>query len=417
MTLRYLIIGSGPAGLRAAEEIRGLAPDGEIFMVSEDSRPPYYRYYLPDVVANTKGEDKLPIHPPEFYLEQRIGLVLGKRVTSVDTQAKSIALADGSSLAYDSLLIATGSFSRPGVWPGADLDGVVYLRHWDEMVDILDRLARSKRGVVAGGGLLGIELAWGFRARGLAVDWLIRDSRFWPQMMDAPASRILEEKVEAAGVSIRKDEEIKDILGVGGKVVAVRTARGEEIPAEVVGVAIGAVPSLQFLAGSDVKIDRGILVDEYLRSSVPDVYAAGDIAQIYDPVHGDYRVHTNWDNAERQGKVAGANMAGQSRKLEGGIDHNLMKLYEVPFVSMGLANPTGEGFDILTKEEPGTYRKLVLKDGRIVGAALVGDIKGQRAVHDLIVSQIDVSANRDHLLDPGFSIASLVPKPAAIKVG
>ncbi|MDO8671157.1 MAG: FAD-dependent oxidoreductase, partial [Dehalococcoidia bacterium] len=131
--VKHLIIGSGPAGLRAAEEIRSLSKDDEIVIVTGDSRPPYYRYYLPDVVAGTKDEDKLPIHPPEFYDEQRIGLVLGKEVISLKSKDKSVGLADGSRLTYDRLLISTGSFPRPGAWPGADLDGVVYLRHWDEM--------------------------------------------------------------------------------------------------------------------------------------------------------------------------------------------------------------------------------------------------------------------------------------------
>lgn len=406
----YVIIGNGPAGTQAALAAKKLDPEAAVTIVSREAQLFYYRYYLPHFLAGAKDESKMVVHPEAFYAKKGVDLVLGHQVVSVNPEKNILTLIDGSSLSYSALVVASGSRARGPAWPGSDLDGVVTLREWADVPKIQEKTRNSRQAVVVGGGLLGIELAWAFRELGLEVSYLIKEDRFWPQMLDTDASAIVERRVREAGVNLMTNESIKEIRGENGRVSGVSLESGGQIPCQLLGVAIGAVAETGFLKDSGVQVDRGVIVDDHLRSNFPNIFAAGDVAQAYDVVYGEHRVNTSWLNAYRQGDIAGANMAGGEKTFAGGIPYNLMEIYGLSFVSMGLPNAAGDEYQIVSRSEPDRdlYHKLVLKDGALIGATLLGDVERARYFEEMIKRQLPVGALAANLLDPAFDLDAIV---------
>ena len=407
-----VIIGSGFAGLKAAETIRSLDASATVIILTEEGDLPYWRPRLPDYIARQVTIDKLAIRTAAWLTEKRIDVRLNQRVAAIYPSQNRVLLVDGSAVPYDNLLLATGSLARrPGRdIPGSDLLGVVTLRTLEDARHIANLLDQADRTAVVGGGLLGIELVRAFRERGNAVTYFMREDRFWPQMLDVTAASMVEGRLVARGIELRHGELIKEIKGQDGRVSSITTTKGEGLPCQVVGYAIGAVPATAVLAESGIKVDKGVLVDETLRTNIPNIYAAGDVAQALDLVHGDYRVNTSVANAQTQGEVAGSNMAGVARSFRGAVASNAMQIYGISFACSGIAIPPGPGFEEITGMYPrgDVYKKLVLKDAKLVGAMLLGDIAENKAVQELIAQGRDLSNVRDRLLTDGFDLRQLV---------
>jgi 3-phenylpropionate/trans-cinnamate dioxygenase ferredoxin reductase subunit len=403
--MHYLIIGNGAAGLRTAQTIRKRDPEGAITMVDEERHPSYYRMRLPDYISGWKGRETVFAVEDGFYDENRIELRREDRAVEVRPDAHEVVLEKGGTLPYDRLLIAAGARPRLMSCGGHELDGVVYLRTLDQAEEIIARARTAKSAVALGGGLLGVEMARCFNELGLTTHYLIREDRFWPQMLDAAGSSLVEKVLAEKGIRLLKEEGIDEITGDGTRVTGVRTTSGGRLDADMVGIAIGVVSNLEFLAGSGIETDRGILTDERLRASKPDIFAAGDAAQVLDPASGEHRLVTSYLNTQRQGEVAGTNMSGGDAAMEGIVPFNVIVIYGLPVASMGLdLPPDEEGYEVLTGDFPrdGQYRKLVLSRGALVGATLIGNIGEAQAIESLIRMRADVSSFRDRLFEPGF---------------
>jgi nitrite reductase (NADH) large subunit len=408
----HVIVGSGFAGLKAAETIRQIDSEAEVILLTEETDLPYWRPRLPDVVANKVTTEKIVMRSAGFLAEHAIEVRLGQSVTAVVPKENRLTLSDGSWLTYDKLLVATGSLARrPGRdIPGSDLPGVVVMRSLADARQIAALLDGAECTAVVGGGLLGIEMVRAFRERGNAVAYFMREDRFWPAMLDTTAARMVEARLTERGVELRHGELIKEIKGEDGRVSSIVTTKDQEMPCQVVGYAIGAIPAIGLLAGSDVKIDKGILVDDKLRTNFANIYAAGDVAQALDLVHGDYRVATSVANAQAQGEVAGSNMAGVEMSFRGVVPSNTMQIYGMSFTCMGIAIPPGPGFEEITGPYPrdGVYKKLVLKDGKLVGAMLLGEIGEAKTAQELIARGADLSAVKERLFTEGFHLEQLL---------
>ncbi|MBN2025308.1 MAG: NAD(P)/FAD-dependent oxidoreductase [Actinobacteria bacterium] len=411
MGMHYLIIGNGGAGLRAARTIRKRDREGAITIVDEEPHPCYYRMRLPDYISGWRERDTVFVVEEDFYAENGIEFRRNTRVTAVRPDEHEVLLDAGGTISYDRLLIAAGARPRELSCRGSGFDGVVYLRTLDQAEDIIRRGKAAQNAVALGGGLLGVEMARAFNELGLNTHYLIREDRFWPQMLDASGSALVEKVLEEKGIMLHKEEGIDEIEGEGGRVAAVTTTAGKRYDADIVGIAIGVVSNLEFLEGSGLETGRGILVDEHLRASRPDIYADGDIAQALDVASGEYRLVTSWLNTQRQGQIAGVNMSGGDEILEGVVPFNVIVIYGLSVASLGLdIPPEEEGYEALTGDYPkdGRYRKFVLKDGVLVGGTLIGDIGEAQAIESLIKMQADVSDYRDRLFEPGFDAKRLL---------
>jgi len=262
------------------------------------------------------------------------------------------------------------------------------VRTWDDARRVTQEVLETDRPIlVVGGGVLGLILAEGIRQRGRQVVLLEREPRLWAPVLDEVASGLLRRGLTQSGIEVLLGEEIVEVYEENGRVTNVRTSGGRRMDAALVVVAIGVRPDIGFLDGSGVRTDRGILIDHEFRTNVPDVFAAGDAAQTYDPISGQFRVVTNWNNAVEQGKLAGGIMAGSSDVYRGVIVSNSETFSGVRVTVLGVTLPTADGTIVMTGRDQakGIYRKLVLRQDKLIGALLVGNTSGEGMMRKQIV--------------------------------
>jgi len=385
---RYVIIGGGPAGVSAATGIRAKDGDGEILLFDRDQDLPYYRTELDTYIGGSTSDAQMPLHPETYYQEQRIVIRLHTVVTKLQPTERWVELEGGERVSYDALLLAPGSFPLTVNWPGDQVSGVTTMRTWEDARGLIRRLSETDRPVVVvGGGVLGLILAEGIRERGRPVVLLEREPRLWAPVLDETSSKLIRQALTQAGIEVHLGEEIVELHGANGQVSGVRTSNDERLDTELVVVAIGVRPDIGFLQGSGIRTDRGILIDHEFRTNVREVFAAGDAAQGYDPVSGLFRVATNWNNAMEQGKLAGAFMAGGGDPYRGVILSNSETFCGLRASVLGLTLLSSPGTIILSGRDQakGIYRKLVLRQDKLVGAILVGNTSGEGMMRRMII--------------------------------
>jgi apoptosis-inducing factor 3 len=306
-----VIIGGGAAGLAAADMLRREGFAGRVTMISADADPPVDRPNLSkDYLAGEAQDDWIPLWPADLYAERRIELVLGSRAGSVDTAARAVVLEDGSRLEFGALLIATGADPvRPSI-PGADSGQVLYLRTFADSRAIVERAKSAKHVVVGGASFIGLEVAASLRARGVAVDVVAPESRPLERVMGAEIGRFVQAVHEAHGVVFHLGETVTSIAGR-----AIALSGGKMLDADFVVMGVGVRPSVAIAERSGLTVDRGITVDEFLETSTPGIFAAGDVARWPDPHTGERIRVEHWVVAERQGQTAAKNMLGRRERF------------------------------------------------------------------------------------------------------
>lgn len=356
--------------------------------------------------------ERIAYRRDSYWKEQRVDAYLGRRAVKLNLEARAVELGDGSSLGFEKLLLATGG--RPIVprMEGIGKRGFFTFTRLSDAEALSDAIERARSTVVIGGGLIGVGVAEALSKRGVEVTIVELKERLLSLLLDEEASRIVEEAVKAAGVSIITGHSAQRVVGreddearVGGVVLD----NGAQVSCDLVAVAIGVVPRIELAAGTPVKTRRGILVDRHMETTVPGVYAAGDVAEALDFIQGDDRVLALWPVAHMEGQVAGYNMAGYRREYAGGTAMSAIDYFTVPVISVGLTQPERpEGYELLVRRRPERrdYRKIVLKDGRIVGLILVGSIEKAGLYFALMRDHVDVSGLRDKLLSEEFDLAS-----------
>lgn len=389
---RYLIIGNSSAGRSAAKAIRSLQQDARVTIVCEESVDFYYRPILPDLIGGME-EWQIFSAGKTAYPDTGLEIMSGETVASVDTAARTVRCMSGAEMPFDSLLIASGGVPITLPWPGSDASGIAYFRCFSDAKAIAEAARSCVRAVVVGGGLLGLEFVRAFIARRVPVTLLVREDRVGFPGLDKEAGSIIERRLAELGVDVALEEQVESFESADGRVTGVRTNAGRTIPCGIVGVAIGVRPRIDFLQGSGIETDRGVLADNGFRTNMPGIYAAGDVAQAFDPAYGIARVNTSWRTAREQGETAGLNMAGADVCCNGTIGSNYQVFGGIPFVSVGYANPEAESESIRIEKAlddgAGTYEKLVYRDGVLVGAVLVGDASRageiERAIREALI--------------------------------
>lgn len=425
MALRYLIAGSGAAGIAAAETIRGLDPGGDILIVGEEPHGYYSRpglaYYL---TGETPQQLLFPFTKHDF---DRLRLRrLHGRVAALRPEAHEVALDDGRSLPYDRLLLATGSLAAMPPLPGVELEGVVKL---DDLADANQILARCRRrpvAVVVGGGITAIEIVEGLRARHAHAHYFLRGERYWGNVLDETESRIVEQRLREEGVPLHYHTEMAEILGSRGRVAGVLTQDGRRIDCELVAIAIGVRPRMELAKDAGLATERGILVDERLRTGAPDIFAAGDVAQVFDPWSGRSVLDTLWGVAVAQGRAAGRNMAGQDTPYRKAVPCNVTRLAGLTTTIIGAV---GQGHDKdligIARGDSETWRqlpdamvaqnafdvnrlRLLVAENRLMGAVVMGDQTLSLPLYRLVAGQADITPIREHLLRPAARLGDLI---------
>jgi NADPH-dependent 2,4-dienoyl-CoA reductase/sulfur reductase-like enzyme len=340
--MHLVIIGNGITGVSAAITARRLAPATRITLVAAESAHHYSRPALMYLyLGHLRYADVKP-YEDWFWAENRLELVHAQ-ATGVDPAARTVQLATGQSLAYDKLLLAIGSVGRTPGWPGQQLAGVQGFLGLSDLGSMSRDTQGIRHAVVVGGGLIGVELAEMLHSRGIRVTWLVRESRYWQSVLPPEESALLEAHFKQYAIDLRKNTELREVLGdAHGRVRAVVTATGQELPAEWVGLATGVAPNLTLARAAGLETDRGILVNALLETSVPGVYAAGDCAQHRQPAPGEVAVEQLWYTGRMQGETVAHTICGQPTPYQRGEWFNSAKFFNLEYQTYGRvpAQPT-----------------------------------------------------------------------------
>jgi 3-phenylpropionate/trans-cinnamate dioxygenase ferredoxin reductase component len=375
----YVIVGASLAGAKAAEALRGEGFGGSLVLIGEESERPYERPPLSkDYLLGKAERETLYVHPREWYAEHDVDLRLGVAVTSIDCAAHEVSLADGSKSGYAKLLLATGSSPGRLAVPGADLDGVLYLRSVGDSDRIRTAFQDASRVAVIGAGWIGLETAAAARAAGADVTVL--------EMAELPLQRVLGRQVARIfaglhrdnGVDLRGGVQVTEITGSSGKVSGVRLADGSHVAADVVIVGVGITPNSQLAAAAGLEVENGIWVNAQLRSSDPDIYAAGDVADAFHPLLGKHVRVEHWANALNQPQTAAKAMLGQD------VAYDLVPYFFTDQFDLGM--------EYAGYVEPDGYEEVVFRgdvEGREFIAFWLGD--GGRVLAGMNVNVWDVS--------------------------
>ena len=406
--MRYIIIGGSAAGVSAIEAIRSLDRTSQIELFTDEELPLYSRVLLTYYIADVIPKEDLHFRPLEFFKENTVTPHLGTRVKTVSPDSKSIQTEDGKNHTFEKLLIATGSSPKTLDIPGVDKEGVYGLRNMEHAQKIISRSEKTEVVCILGGGLIGLRDGYALAARGLKVKMIVKSNRVLSQMLDEESSTIVQERLQEHGIEIRIGRDAVEILGKGS-VEGIVLDNGEKIGCQMVIVGKGVDPNVGLVSSTSIEVREGIVADEYMRTSIPDIYVAGDVAETYDISQGKMAINAIWPCAFEQGRIAGLNMAGQKAKYVGSFRMNSLDIYGLPAVSMGITRPDGDGLQEIKRRTRDTYRKLVMEDGRIVGAILVGEIQKAGLLSTLLRKKVNVTEYVPLLMSDRVNFADLLP--------
>lgn len=405
MTQRYVIVGNGVAGVTAARTIAAADPGADIQMFSAERYPYYSRPRLWEFLAGEIGLKDLYFYPPSWYEERGIRLHLDRPVARLDLGNRQVHLADGTAVPYDRLLLATGARSFVPPIAGTEKKGVFTLRTIDDAQAMRDWVqVGCQRAIAIGGGLLGLETARALRLLGAEVTVVEMFPYLLPRQLDPEGAEVLTTLIGEMGLSIVTGAVTEAILGQD-HATGIRLKDGREIPGDLILISAGVRSEVTLAKEAGLTVNRGTAVDAYLRTSAEGVYAAGDAAEFEGRVYGIIPA------AIEQARVAGAHMAGQDvAPYQGTVPANTLKIVGIDLTSVGVVSPEEEGYQELRwQDEAGRrYKKFVLRDGKLVGAILLGDKADAAAVSQLITRGVDVSAHVQDLLEEGFDFQALL---------
>jgi NAD(P)H-nitrite reductase large subunit len=400
---RYAIIGGSAAGMAAAETIKKLDVHGKVTIFSEESDMPYFRPLIPFLISGKKQAGDMALIGQGPYQNTDIEVQLQTKVVSIDHNAKTLALADGSKEAYDKLLIATGS--KPYVPPeieGTDAEGVFALRTLANARAAAQRAEQTRHAVMLGGGLLNLKAAFALLERKLKVTLIVRSPEVLSQLMEPDDATLIRSALNHAGLKIKTGLSARQIISNGSGVSGVALDDGNEIGCEMVCIGKGVHPNVDFIESNGIQVDKGVVVDRHTRCGAADVYAAGDVAVTFDPISGERIVTGLWTNAVEMGRCAGFNMAGRPTEYAGTFGIlNATQVAEEPFVSMGIVHTSGTQYEVHSASSTKAYRKTVFSpDGtRLVGVLLVGNITRAGLYRLVIRERMDVAHIKSHIID------------------
>ncbi len=416
--VKYVIIGASAAGIAAVGAIRKIDPVGAIMVFTEEECSDYSRPMISELVSGKADLSKMKCKAEDFWTENKAEVRLGVKVTSLNLAEKTVNLEGGEKVVYEKLLLATGGKPFVPKMEGQERDGVFTFTSMAEAQRLSAKIdsLQAKSAVVIGAGLIGISVTEALMKRGLKVTIVELQEKILSLLLDSKASDIVEAVIRKAGVNFATGQSVQKIIGKpenAGVVGGVILTKGDEVPCDLVIVAIGVIPRTELVVGTDVKINRGIVVDNFMQTNVPDVYASGDVAETYDFILNQSRSLPLWPLAVLEGRVAGANMAGSKISYEGGTNMSSFKYFGIPIVSIGLANPKEDPtLEIIVKQdlEHNVYKKLVLRNNILVGMTLVNCIDRAGILFILIKDKVNVKKFKQDLLRDDFGWAVLPVK-------
>ncbi len=387
--MRVLIIGNGIAGVTCARHLRKQDASVEITIISSETEHFFSRTALMYIYMGHMTYAHTKPYADGFWKKQRIELVHG-RVVALDADQQQVSLQTGKRLSYDKLVLAMGSVPRALDCEGAGLTGVQPLYSYQNLAYMTRHTQRARQAVVVGGGLIGIEMVEMLLYRKIATTFLVREHSFWDGVLPAEESALLNEHIRAHGVDLRLSTELEAIAGTDS-VTAIRTNEAEDIPAQFVGITVGVVPNTNCATTAGVEIDRGIVVNDYLETSVPGIYAIGDCAQLREPLPHRRAIEPVWYVGRMMGEAVATNILGNRHPYRPGVWFNSAKFFDIEYQTYGQVPP------VLPTEQRSLYwahptQNKALRivydasQGHVIGCNAFG-IRQRHAVWDAWITQ------------------------------
>lgn len=404
MARQYVIIGNGIAGVTAAATLADGDSGAQISIYTDEKYPYYRRPWLPDFLAGRYRIDELYPYTESWYSKRRIQVHLSQPVAQIIPADRSIALASGAKVPYDTLLLACGGYSFVPPIANATIKGCFTLRTLDDAQTIRNYAQGKRDAVVVGGGLLGLESGRGLNALGLNVTVIEVFPRLLPRQLDAEGAAILTQLIEQMGISIMTGATVEAIVG-SGSVNGVQLKDGKTIPCDMVLFSAGIRPKLQLAKDAGLAVNRGVLANESMQTSDANIFVAGDVAEFRERIYGIIPA------AIEQARVAAANMLEPgSETYTGTTPINTLKVMGIDLTSIGIVNPEEPGYTAYRRSDPdkGLYKKLVFKDGALVGAILLGDRKSVTPMTRLVNRKALVESVASQMLLDDFDLKSLI---------
>jgi len=411
---KIVIIGNSAAGIAAAEEIRKRNQKDKIVMISDENYPTYCRCLISYFLAGDIKEKALIYRSESFFKNNNIELLLGKKAVEIRPKKNTVVIqekdAQGeikkSQIEYDYLILANGASPKFPDKKGIQKKGVFGFRTVEDATRISELLPITTTACVLGGGLIGLKAAYALRKRVPEVKVIIRSKQVLSQVLDQESAFMFQQRIQENGIEVTTGTDVAEVIG-NGDVKAIKLESGKVIGCHVVIVGKGVQPNIDLVKDTEIEVSEGIIVNDNMCTNIPNIFAAGDVCETYDPALGQKVVNALWPNAVEQGKIAGANVYGDNLRYEGSMGMNSVEFFGLTVISMGITRPPKDGdYQELAKRSEGVYKKLVLKDNFLVGGIFVGKLDCSGVYLDLIKKRIDVSSIMEELLKPNFSYAN-----------
>jgi NAD(P)H-nitrite reductase large subunit len=407
---KYVIIGGGAAGVSAAETIRQTDKGGSLAVVSDEPHALYSRVMLskPNFFLGKIPFDQVYLKGDDWYKENQIQFLGSKTAVSLDGTNKILSLSDGSQLEYEKLLVAIGVRVRTLNIPGADKQGIHYLRTLEDGKKIMEHIKTGKKAVTIGGGFISFEMIDLLKLAGLETTSILREAYFWEPILDEPSGLMIENALTKNGIKIIKQVEIAEVTGAE-TVDGVTLKDGTHLPCDLLMCGIGVVSPIDWIKQSGVATNKGILANEYLETNLPDVWTAGDIAEYKDLLLEENVQMGNWVNAKEQGRIAGLNMVGNDRHPFKFISFYTTQGLGITIAFVGDVAP-GQDRIIIPRGSPAinSYARIIIVGQELVGATLINRTAEMSTISKLIENNTDISTHHADLADPNFDLKKLL---------
>ena len=400
--MRISVVGNGLAGTIAAKTLRELDAKADIDVFSEERYLYYPRPNLIEFLAGNIKKTDLFAFSEDWYASWNISIHLGKPIRKIHPDSKEIESDGGKREPYDALLLANGASSWMPPIQGAEKKGVFTLRTLDDALGIIEWIQDHPDVVVIGGGLLGLEIARAVRSRGAKVQVVEFFPRLLPRQLDTEGAAVLQSQIEEMGIKVQLGVVTEEVLG-DEKAQGLRFKGEGGLEAETAIVAAGIRPNISLAADAGIETEKGIIVDDYLQTSHPDIFAAGDNVQHRERIYGIIPASFN------QARTAALNIKNQKKKYTGTIPSNTLKVVGLDLTAIGLVNPeegTCEEFRKVDTEE-GIYKKIVIQKGKLVGAIWMGTKENINEINRIILQHVDVAEWKESLLEEDFDFSVL----------
>lgn len=410
MRVKYLIIGNSAGGIGAAEAIREVDKTGSLLVISDEPYPAYSRPLISEYLAGGCPWERMLYRPADFYEMNDIQTFLNTKVEHLDIAEHTVELEDGRRIAWEKLLLATGGLPIVPQIEGIGRRGVFTFTTLDDAKAIDKFLTGTSRAVVIGGGLIGVSVTEALVKRGARVTVVEMKERILNTMLDEETSALEEATLRRAGVNIVTGHTVVEINGDSSPTATVSSVTlddGSQTPCNLVVVAIGVRPRTELVSDTGIKTNRGLIVNHYMATSCPHIYACGDAAEAYDFIYNENRLTPIWPNAYLGGRVVGSNMAGILTEYSGGTAMNSLKYFGVDIVSAGMVTPADDSYQVVSQKNGNTSHKVVLKDGLVMGMVFAGNIEKSGIVFSLMRDKVNVEEFKEALVADDFSLASL----------